>query len=144
MFSNIGVKIKTWAKVLCWIGIAGAVILGIGIILSGGTMGRYGYSSRNVSLGSFFLGLLVIVVAGFASWVSSFLLYGFGELIDTCQEIEHLLTPKRESRWLEQNEERGDSSTTAPAALSGSWRCNKCGASNPYGQRICKDCGAVE
>lgn len=91
MFTNIGGKIKGWAKVLCYLGIAVSVIMGIAIIVAGDSMGRYGYYGSGVSIGGVLGGLLVAVIGGFASWIGSFLLYGFGELIDSCNAIEHRL-----------------------------------------------------
>ena len=64
MFDNIGEKIKTLAKVLCWVGIGLSVIIGINVL---------DYSASK--------GLLIIVIGSLISWVSSFFSYGFGELI---------------------------------------------------------------
>ena len=69
MFDNIGSKIKTLAKVVCWIGIIGSVIAGIAMIA---TMGSVGVLS----------GLLTIVLGALLSWVGSFVLYGFGEMVE--------------------------------------------------------------
>lgn len=66
MFSNIGGKIKALAKVICWLGIIAAVIAGIVQLAVGATV----------------TGLLTMVFGALGSWVGSFLLYGFGELID--------------------------------------------------------------
>ena len=66
MFSNIGGKIKTAARVCCWILIAAFVIMGIAQIVGGNGLG----------------GLVTIVVGALAAWVGSFTLYGFGELIE--------------------------------------------------------------
>ena len=44
MWSNIGHKIKTLAKVICWIGIVLSVIAGIAVIAGGNTVRSYGYT----------------------------------------------------------------------------------------------------
>ena len=69
MFDNIGSKIKTLAKVVCWIGIIGSIIAGIAMIA---TMGSVGVLP----------GLLTIVLGALLSWVGSFVLYGFGEMVE--------------------------------------------------------------
>ena len=69
MFDNIGSKIKTLAKVVCWIGIIGSIIAGMAMIA---TMGSVGVLS----------GLLTIVLGAMISWVGSFVLYGFGEMVE--------------------------------------------------------------
>ncbi len=63
MFDNIGGKIKVLAKVVCWIGIVVSVILGL---LTGNSI----------------TALLTMVIGSVASWVGSFMTYGFGQLIE--------------------------------------------------------------
>lgn len=76
MFDNIGGKIKTLAKVICWIGIIVSIIAGI---VAGVAMG----SGSGV-----LVAILIIVIGALCSWIGSFLLYGFGELIDNTKKIE--------------------------------------------------------
>ena len=59
MYKDIGRMIKTLAEIICWIGIIVCGILGI-------------YTGR----------LIITIVGALASWLSTFVLYGFGELID--------------------------------------------------------------
>ena len=66
MFNNIGRKIKTLAKVICWICIVIFFIYGILIMIKGAP----------------FLGILVFVLGSFISWIASFMTYGFGQLIE--------------------------------------------------------------
>ncbi len=83
MFDNIGGKIKALAKFITWAGIIGSVIAGIVVIGAGGrNIYGYGYS------GSFVLqGILTMVLGSLAAWISSFVLYGFGELIEQTAAI---------------------------------------------------------
>lgn len=69
MYSNIGRKIKTLAKVFCWIGIISSVVSGI-VVLA--TMGDAGV----------LLGILTIVMGPLLFWIGSFILYGFGQLVE--------------------------------------------------------------
>lgn len=66
MFNNIGGKIKTVAQVICWLGIIGSIILGIATI-----------SEVDETLG-----ILIILLGPLFSWISSFITYGFGQLIE--------------------------------------------------------------
>ena len=68
MFNNIGGKIKTLAKVICWIGIIASVIGGIATMAMDEDM--------------IIFGLLGMPVGALASWIGSFMLYGFGELVE--------------------------------------------------------------
>jgi hypothetical protein len=70
MFYNIGGKIKVLAMVTTIIGIIFSVIFGIIIMTE-----------------NFFSGLFLMLVLGVSSWVGSFMIYGFGELIECAQRI---------------------------------------------------------
>lgn len=66
MFSNIGGKIKATAKVFCWILIVLFVIVGITLMVSGAALE----------------GLITMIAGALSAWVGSFVLYGFGELVE--------------------------------------------------------------
>ncbi len=88
MFSNIGGKIKMLAKVLFWIGVIGSVIIGgIFLISPRGTATfnySYGYSTQ---VSSVLAGIIFIFLGFLLSWISSMLLYGFGQLIENSDAI---------------------------------------------------------
>ena len=71
MFNNIGKKIKKLATITTKIGFF--IFILCAIILC---------TEKMVALG-----ILIGLVGCLSSWISSFLLYGFGELIDNTQEI---------------------------------------------------------
>ena len=72
MYTDIGEKIKTLAKVLALIGIIGGFVLGLAMALV---------------LGLAVMGLFYMIAIPLISWISSWILYGFGELITTNAEI---------------------------------------------------------
>ena len=67
MFDNVGSKIKALASFFCWGGIIASVIGGIIVI--------------TLDEDLVWTGLAVIIIGSLLSWVSSFVLYGFGELV---------------------------------------------------------------
>lgn len=73
MFENIGNKIKTLAKVLCWIGIIVSVI--VAIVL---------FASDDDLVG---IGFLVLIGGSLISWIGSFVLFGFGQLVENSDII---------------------------------------------------------
>ena len=79
MFNNIGRKIKTFAKVMCWIGIIVSVAAGLVMIAS--SFSGYTPAAGIVS------GILTAVLGSLFSWVGSFVLVGFGELVENTAEI---------------------------------------------------------
>lgn len=74
MYDNIGSKIKGLAKATFIIETIAAVITGIALMA---------YDEDITPLA-----LLVMVVGPIVAWVSSCLIYGFGELIDKASDIE--------------------------------------------------------
>ncbi len=86
MFSNIGSKIKKLAKIICWVGIAGSVIGAIVCFVSAGELGRYGAGGAMVAAG---FGCLI--GGPLVSWIGCFFTYGFGELIESNQQIRDML-----------------------------------------------------
>ena len=78
MFKNIGGKIKGLAKVICIVGIAISVVAGFGMICSG-------YNGAMVGMG-----FAVMIVGSLVSWIGSFFVYGFGELIENTTVIAEL------------------------------------------------------
>ncbi len=84
MFDDIGGKIKMVAKIACWIGIILSVCYGI-----------YDFVHEMPVDG-----IIWIVVGPLSSWIGTFVLYGFGELIDRVTSIEYKVnqlgeTPKQ-------------------------------------------------
>lgn len=74
MYDNIGGKIKGLAKASFIVAAIAEVITGIALMAADEDLILYG--------------LLVMVVGPIVAWVSSWLLYGFGELIDKASDIE--------------------------------------------------------
>lgn len=106
MFSNIGGKIKAWAVIVAWIGIIGSIIGGIVMINSGAQMSRY--SNPMV-----FPGILLMVIGSLGAWVSSFVLYGFGQLIEHTASIDSKLQDVSVNPWKKEENETGNSDKVA-------------------------------
>ena len=73
MFNNIGEKIKGLAIFFTIIGVIGSFV---------GAIYMWRYDS------GFFVGFIILVSGILVSWIGSFLLYGFGELISKTSDIE--------------------------------------------------------
>ncbi len=68
MFNNIGSKIKGLASVICFGGIVLCIIIGIVV------------AALDEDL--ILAGFAIMILGALLSWVSSFVLYGFGELVE--------------------------------------------------------------
>lgn len=80
MFDNIGGKIKALAKVICWIGIIASCVVGFATLMKNpGT------------------GLLIAGVGSLSSWIGSFFMYGFGQLIENSDRLATRLCPYEEN-----------------------------------------------
>ena len=80
MFDRIGSKIKGFAKFTSIVGIFGSIITGIAMIA--------------MSKATAVIGILILVAGSLSSWIGSFFLYGFGELIEKTTEIAENTRPR--------------------------------------------------
>lgn len=80
MFDNIGKKIKGLAKFFFALGVIVTVIAGISNIALGADSWEGEYLIA--------IGIIYIVLGPIIAWAASFVLYGFGELIDKTCDIE--------------------------------------------------------
>lgn len=139
MFDNIDQKIKALAQVVCWIGIICSVISGIALIASGE--------------GLLLVGFIVIILGSLISWVSSFTLYGFGQLIENSEiscgntyEIHKLLSnkvPEYKNTSVPTRETKNTDSAPAVTQKSNRcWICDNCDTKNDINAQFCKNCGA--
>ena len=110
MFNNIGRKIRVLAMVLCWIGIIAFVITGIAMLVNAGNLEKElkeaekayrnsysSYSSYRTTTASATQSSIsairttawcIIILGPLFSWIGSFLLYGFGELVEKTAHID--------------------------------------------------------
>lgn len=137
MYDNIGSKIKVLAKVLFILEAIGVVGWGLSIIGD-----------------SFFAGIMTILLGGVVAWISTWLLYGFGELIEKVTEIEVNTRNKNESNmnllknpvisraWsVEEKSTLATSSvrSTEERKVEHTWRCPGCG--KMISTSPCPNCG---
>ena len=87
MFTNIGSKLKTTAKVLCWAGVLLSAVFGVFMIIRGNELMQYSYT-RETGLDMLVTGITVLVFGPVFSWVWGLLLSVFGELADKVTGIE--------------------------------------------------------
>lgn len=73
MFSNIGSKIKALATFVTCVGIVGSIIIGMVII----------GNDEDLAL----LGIIIMAVGSLLAWISSFVLYGFGQLVENSDKL---------------------------------------------------------
>lgn len=77
MFDNIGGKIKRFSEIMCGLGIGISCVAGVALIIISFISGENALLFLGI-----FMGILVGVVGSLLSWVSSFVMYGFGQLIE--------------------------------------------------------------
>ena len=123
MFNNVGHKIKIIAAVFCIIGIIASIAGGIYLISQGSKYGSY-YSYRSITENLTFLGILVMVLGSFVSWLLTLGLYGYGELIEQSKEnalstevIVNILVAKT-GRRVKQNSFQASYQPASPVAQS--------------------------
>ncbi len=88
MFQNIGGKIKVLAQILCWIGILlSAIIAVFCIVVSIVFLYTEDVETAPSAYILFLRGILLLILGPLFSWIGSFLLYGYGDLIANTAEI---------------------------------------------------------
>lgn len=91
MFRNPGGKIKSYAKVLFWIGVVISIIIGVIEIGSSFVAAAYSYQG---SFGTILLGILggilTIAIGTLISWLAVLTLYAFGTLVENSDELVRL------------------------------------------------------
>lgn len=121
MFNNIGKKIKLWAKIQCWVGIVMSVVSGFIMLLVFSVSSAQFSQEMNLYENSYyyyhtifnpypiliFFSILIMIVGPFLSYISSFKLYGFGELIDkTCDISLHITHKNTSNVTVDEKEQR--------------------------------------
>lgn len=104
MFDNIGKKIKILAYVLTWVGIIASVITGIAMMNSFDSIVRT-------------IGLIVLIVGSLLSWASSFIIYGFGQLIENTDIIAGR-NKSSDSKNVSSNQQNGGTISVKPSATN--------------------------
>ncbi len=91
MFNHIGAKIKGFAKFLFWLSAIVGILVGLGIMIAGAIGADY--AAEKVLF--IFVGILVIMCSFLFAWIQNFVLYGYGELIDSNQKILEILEEQK-------------------------------------------------
>lgn len=156
MFSNIGGKIKTFVVVCFIFGCIGALFTAISFWTQIDKGGAW----------MFFIGLLAGGGVFLISWIGSFVLYGYGQIVENTDSITYYLEDiaretKKQTELLAN--EKGDPDTKADTKYTsnnsgmsnfrrsalgygtsgnnGVWRCKNCGEDNAATSMFCASCG---
>lgn len=90
MFKNVGSKIKMVARIMCWLGIIGSIVIAIVFWVNDSS-----YSPTLVP------GLIVLVTGSLSSWIGSLLTYGMGELIENVSVLANIAAKNELEKELE-------------------------------------------
>ncbi len=147
MFNNIGKKIKVTAVVVTILGFISSAIWGITAI-----------AANTYHNPTTLTGILIIVLGSLGSWLGSFVLYGFGQLIEDmgdCKQYlltltscnsglssaSHSAAPVNTTVLHNSIDTLTNRSTNQASSVSYPWICDKCGARNAASAGTCRDCG---
>lgn len=148
LYTNIGKKIQTWAKWIFIVEAIGAIITGIGMLIE----------DEDLIL----VALLIVILGPIVAWVSSWLMYGFGKLIE---DVEAIRNKDPKPVVIQQSAPSQPTANTPPATAPASakttpvhtetnrpavapnqvfdsyWVCGKCKTKNMNTRNDCWSCG---
>ena len=135
MWSDMGEKLKVLAQVICVLGMIASLVYAITVWntrIPGEPVISYFNNAthiQNNQTSTFWPGLLALVIGCLLSWVGSWILYGFGLIVESAEKNLHV-------------------SSAAPyvgidAAFLPKWTCPKCKSENLQSKVQCQKCGAV-
>lgn len=149
LYADIGAKIKTWAVWIFIVESIGAIITGV--ILMGSELLAPGF--------------LVMIIGPIAAWVSSWLLYAFGQLVEDIHELRNIEYAQLQTQEKPQtkifdaqpaktsaapavstpaSKEKDPNKNNAPISAEikdGNKVCPQCGTEQKADRRICWSCG---
>lgn len=121
MYENIGEKIKILSKIIFYIQAIGSAIGGLAVM------------TMDANEETVLIGLLLLFLGPVLAWVSSWVLYGFGQLIDNTDKL------------VEFNEKKFDNADETPFEMVNEYEalelCKKCGADITNDLQHCHVCG---
>ena len=130
MWDNIGGKIKGLAKIIALLGIISSIIGGIVFFNIDGSGMYVGIGFATIFLGSLF------------SWIASWFMYGFGELIENSESIKYNTSKISDTSRNKPINESFDGNVSKPRTPSGdTWICKHCGTINSTAYDSCEGCG---
>ena len=89
MFDNIGKKIMVLAKAIAILGIIASVIISINLFVQASNLSSYYYSESKSSLNT--IAWSILIGGSLGSWIGSFVLFAFGQLVDNTADIKQNL-----------------------------------------------------
>lgn len=124
MFDNIGGKIKVLAMVGCLIGTVASLILAGNILIDG----LIGEKSDGL-----WVGFVILIAGPLLSWIGSFTLYGFGQLV----ENSDILVENQEENLQMQKTAAAQNVKKQPGKK---WKCTQCGMEIVSDYNYCPYC----
>ncbi len=143
MYNNIGRSIKTLAKVIAFIGVAISVIWGIIVASPSGNLSQVSNDLANTII---LTGLLIGLLGSILSIVLSFFMYGFGQLIESTQNIEKKVVFEKTIEQIKREEYPELSDATYYSIVNSDKKvkskyCENCGSRLAKNAGVCDFCG---
>ena len=130
LYENIGGKIKNWAKWMFIFEAIGAVIAGLVLLFTDEDLILYG--------------LLTAICGPIVAYVSSWILYAFGQLVEDVERVRKNIVQDETSAQCHTNHASKKSTSDGKVLDSSAslyWTCSACKRENSVSREECWHCG---
>ena len=134
MWSDMGQKLKTLAQIICILGMIVSLIMAISTWntrVPDEIHSSWNDTAKQAS--TFWPGLKTLIIGCLLSWVGSWILYGFGLIVERAENGYSF-----SDKGL-----RLPDGGVMPAVWS-TWTCRKCKTENPQSRSVCLNCGEIK
>ncbi len=149
MFKNPGGKVKSYAKVLFWIGAVISIL--IGVLYIGNSFVRAAYS-YNGGVSTVLFGIIFgVIIAGIGiliSWINVLVLYAFGTLVENSDTLVQLNggipsgNKHAEKIQVPHKQIQQENTVVTPTQPVEDKTCPNCGEHVESDSHFCRNCGS--
>ncbi len=146
MFKNPGGKVKSYAKVLFWIGAVISILIGVFVIGTSFVRAAYSYNGGvGTVLFGILSGVIIAAIGILLSWINVLVLYAFGTLVENSDTLVQLNggvpSGNKHAEKIEAPHKFIQNEQVQPVETTTDKVCPNCGEHVECDSHFCRNCG---